>query len=40
MHCTVQGGDMKSAVPKVADALAKTTMATVALSGEPGWPGI
>ncbi|KAI7839024.1 hypothetical protein COHA_007166 [Chlorella ohadii] len=27
-----QGGDMKSAVPKVADALAKTTMATVALS--------
>ncbi|PRW58181.1 hypothetical protein C2E21_3251 [Chlorella sorokiniana] len=27
-----QGGDMKSAVPKVADALAKTTMTTVALS--------
>ena len=30
-----QGGDMKSAVPKVADALAKTTMTTVALSGAP-----
>lgn len=28
-----QGGDIKSAVPKVADALAKTTMTTVALSG-------